>query len=120
LVALNATISAQISAYDLSLQQELSSHESLATATEQSLATANVAVSQAIASVVSRLGGVSSFSAGGAATLTGTPVVQTSGADVWVNAASGGTVRVNGAQCQTDLCGLAAQVAQVTNALRGQ
>ena len=98
----------------------MGTHDTEAMSTTQSLATANAAVSNAITSVVSRLGGVSSFSAGGGAALTGTPVVQTSGADVWVNAASGGTVRVNGAQCQTDVCGLAAQVAQLTDALRGQ
>lgn len=118
--ALNATISAQISAYDVTLQTQLQTHEDEANQATASLATATASVSNAIASVLSRFSTVSPYSTGGAASLSSTPMIQTSATDVLINAASGGTVRVNGGQCQTDLCGLAAQVSQLTDALRQQ
>eukprot|EP00035_Acanthoeca_spectabilis_P021919 m.440932 g.440932 ORF g.440932 m.440932 type:complete len:385 (-) comp18591_c0_seq1:85-1239(-) len=76
------------------------------------------AVSSALASLTSRFGGVSNFNVGVASALPGSPVVASANQDLTLTAASGGTVRVSGGQCQADLCGLVGQVSQLTAALR--
>eukprot|EP00037_Helgoeca_nana_P003647 m.40985 g.40985 ORF g.40985 m.40985 type:complete len:251 (+) comp14066_c0_seq1:548-1300(+) len=120
--SLNATVSsvvsASLSAYDVTLQSQMEAHKDEAVSRQQSAMAITNAVSSAITAATSRLNTVASFSSGIGGNLPQQPIVQASGNDITVTAAAGGTVRVSGGQCQTDVCGLAGQVAALTDALR--
>ena len=120
--AVNSTIAAAISAYNVTLQAQMADHEGEADTARASMTSALSTANAAITAITSRLTGVSTFSTGGGVVVGPlAPVVQTSGSsgqDIALNAGSGGTVRVSGGTCQTDLCELVSQVAQLTDALR--
>jgi hypothetical protein len=118
--AINSTIASAIAAYNVTLQSQMADHEAEAQTEHAEMASALSSATAAIAAITSRLTSVTSFSTGGGVVGAGTtlPLVQASNQDLSLNAGTGGTVRVAGGSCQTDLCELVGQVAQLTNALR--
>lgn len=109
------SVSQQISTLRASVLSTTNTLQSQVTAQ----ASTGTAVSTAMSTLSARLGALVSFGTGaGAAGLPADPQMERSGNDVMIGASAGGTVRIQGQTCQSDLCSLVNQVSQLTNALR--
>eukprot|EP00037_Helgoeca_nana_P019601 m.191660 g.191660 ORF g.191660 m.191660 type:complete len:364 (-) comp24933_c0_seq2:834-1925(-) len=124
--ALSASVSSSQSMVMVSVSQQVSTLRASVLSTTNSLqsqvtaqASTGTAVSTAMSSLSARLGTVGAFgTGGGGGALPAAPQLGRSGRDVAIAAGAGGTVRIQGAQCQSDLCSLVSQVSQLTDALR--
>lgn len=113
----SASVSTQVSTAVSALRTDLVTQIQLQTS---SIAATNMlasATSTALSSMRARLTGLAGFGVGSGVTAS-SPQVVGSGQDITLTAGQGGTVRVVGSQCSSDLCGLTAQVSRLTDALR--